>query len=231
MIVLSIVRTTVLSCQEVITTGHEASARRSDGERTHAAILTMAMRLASVEGLGSLTIGRLARELGISKSGVFAHFRSKERLQQETLTAAGEIFEREVIAPARAAPEGLAQIEALCEAYLCYIERGVFPGGCFFAHLLAEYDAQTGPVHDEVAATHRGWLGDLERLIRTAQHRGELDPGVQPAQLAFELTAPIELANYWSVLYRDPSFVERGRDAVRATVAAARPRAGGHGQV
>jgi AcrR family transcriptional regulator len=200
--------------------------RRSDGEQTHAAILDTAMRLASVEGLGSLTIGRLARELGISKSGVFAHFRSKERLQAETVDAASEVFEREVLAPGLAAPEGLAQIESLCEAYLSYIEREVFPGGCFFAHLLAEYDAQTGPVHDQVAAGQRGWLGLLERLIRTAKQQGQLDPTADPAQLAFELSAPVELANYWSVLYRDTSFIERGRAAVRATISKATPQPG-----
>jgi AcrR family transcriptional regulator len=196
--------------------------RRSDGEQTHAAILDAAMRLASVEGLGSLTIGRLARELGISKSGVFAHFRSKERLQAETVDAASTVFEREVLNPGLAVPEGLAQIEALCEAYLSYIERGVFPGGCFFAQLLAEYDAQTGPVHDQVAEGQRGWLGLLQRLIHTAQRHGELDSATDPAQLAFELSAAVELANYWTVLYRDPSFVEHGRTAVRGTLTTAR---------
>ena len=196
----------------------ELPRRRSDGQQTHTAILDAAMRLASVEGLGTLTIGRLARELGISKSGVFAHFRSKERLQAETVEAASEVFQREVLEPGLAAPEGLAQIEGLCEAYLSYIERGVFPGGCFFAQLLAEYDAQSGPVHDQVAADQRGWLGLLERLARTAQQQGELDPAVDPVQLAFELSAPVELANYWSVLYRDTAFVEHGRAAVRARI-------------
>lgn len=203
----------------MVTTEHDdPPRRRSDGERTHAAILETAMRLASVEGLGSLTIGRLARELDVSKSGVFAHFRSKERLQQETVDAASAVFEREVLEPGLAAPEGLAQIEGLCEAYLSYIERAVFPGGCFFAHLLAEYDAQTGPVHDRIADDQRGWLGLLERLIRTAQEQGQLDLAADPTQLAFELSAPVELANYWSVLYRDMSFVERGRSAVRAII-------------
>ena len=192
--------------------------RRSDGERTYRTILDEATRLASVEGLSSLTIGRVAKEVGMSKSGVFAHFRSKERLQRETIEAAREVFEREVLGPGLAAPEGLARVEALCAAYLSYVERGVFPGGCFFAHLLAEYDAQTGPVHDRIADDQRGWLGLLERLIRTAQEQGQLDLAADPTQLAFELSAPVELANYWSVLYRDMSFVERGRSAVRAII-------------
>ncbi len=180
------------------------------------------MRLASIEGLGSLTIGRLARELDVSKSGVFAHFRSKRQLQQETIEAAREVFQREVLEPGLAAPEGLAQLESLCEAYLSYVERGVFPGGCFFAHLLAEFDAPTGPVHDEVVAIQRGWLGLLAGQIETAQRRGELSPTADAGQLAFELYAPLELANYLSTLHRDPSIVERGRDAVRRTIASAR---------
>lgn len=193
--------------------------RRSDGEHTHAAILDAAMRLASIEGLGSLTIGRLARELGVSKSGVFAHFRSKERLQTETIEAARRVFEREVFAPGLAAPEGLAQLEGLCEAYLSYIERGVFPGGCFFAQLLAEFDAPAGSIHDEVAADQQGWLSLLAGLADTARQRGELDPATDPAQLAFELCAPMDLANYQAMLHRDASLVERGREAVRATLA------------
>jgi AcrR family transcriptional regulator len=200
--------------------------RRSDGEQTHAAILETAMRLASIEGLGSLTIGRLARELGISKSGVFAHFRSKERLQQETITAADEVFRREVLAPTLAEPRGLAQIEGFCEAYLSYIERGVFPGGCFFAQLLAEFDARTGPIHDRVVAGQRGALNALEGMIETAQRQGELDPATEPGQLAFELYAALEFANYLSTLNRDPSVIERGRRAIRAAIAASCPRVG-----
>ena len=199
--------------------------RRSDGEETHAAILDVAMRLASIEGLSSLTIGRLARELGVSKSGVFAHFRSKQRLQQETIAAAGEVFEREVLAPASTAPAGLARLEALCEAYLSYVERGVFPGGCFFAHLLAEFDAPDGPIHDEVAATQQGWLGLLAEHIAIAQRAGDLDPDLDRSQLAFELYAPLELANYLATLCREPSLTDRGRAAVRGTLAAASPSA------
>ncbi len=185
------------------------------------------MRLASIEGLGGLTIGRLAREVGISKSGVFAHFRSKERLQQETVEAARRVFEREVLEPGLAAPEGVARVASLCEAYLSYIERGVFPGGCFFAHLLGEFDARTGPIHDEVAALQRGWVGLLEELITTAQERGELDPEVDSGQLAFELYAPLELANFLTTLYRDPATLERGREAVRASLAGAMAPEGG----
>ena len=193
--------------------------RRSDGEQTHAAILEAAMRLASIEGLSSLTIGRLAREIGVSRSGVFAHFRSKQRLQQETIAAAREVFEREVVTPGLDAPEGLAQLEGFCEAYLSYVEREVFPGGCFFAQLLAEFDAPDGEIHDEVVTFQQGGAALLEGLIATAQQHGELDPNVEPGQLAFELYAALELANYFSTLHRDPGIVDRGRKAVRAAIA------------
>lgn len=189
--------------------------RRSDGERTHAAILEAAMRIASIEGLGGLTIGRLAEELGVSKSGVYAHFRSKQRLQQETIEAAGEVFAREVVEPGLTAAEGLGQLEGLCTAFLSYVERGVFPGGCFFAHVVAEVDAQPGALRDEVAAGQRGWLSLLEDRARAAQGRGELDADADVSQLAFELTAAVEQANYLSLLHRDPAVIERGRRAVR----------------
>lgn len=176
------------------------------------------MRLASMEGLGSLTIGRLAGETGISKSGVFAHFQSKEHLQRQTIEAAREIFSKEVFEPALQAPEGLEQLESLCKSYLTYVQNEVFPGGCFFAHLLAEFDAPSGPLHDEVVLDQRGWLEMLGSAIRTAQELGEIDPDTEPAQLAFELYAPMELANYLSTLHRDSSFVEKGREAVRSAL-------------
>ncbi len=200
----------------------EPPKRRTDGEQTHAQILDIAMRLASIEGLGSLTIGRLARELGVSKSGVFAHFRSKQRLQKETIEAAREIFSREVTEPALAAPEGLARLEALCEAFLSYVERGVFPGGCFFAQILAEFDAQPGEIRDEVLADQRDWVSLLEELIQDAVRRGELDKATDVGQLAFELSAALEFSNYLSTLHRDPAIAERGREAVRGAIARAR---------
>ncbi|MCH8503704.1 MAG: TetR/AcrR family transcriptional regulator [Ectothiorhodospiraceae bacterium] len=198
---------------------NSASRRRSDGEQTHAAILDAAMRLGSIEGLGALTLGRLAAELAISKSGLYAHFGSKERLQRETVEAALAVFQREVLQPGFAAPEGLARLNALCEAYLSYIERGVFPGGCFFAQLLAEYDAQVGPIHEEVVRNQGSWLALLEDEAGIAMQRGELRPDADVKQLAFELTAALEAANYLSVLHRDPSQIARGRAAIQAAIA------------
>jgi AcrR family transcriptional regulator len=205
----------------------EQPLRRSDGERTHEAILDAAMRLASIEGLGSVTMGRIARELAISKSGVFAHFGSVGRLQQETIDAAEEVFNREVIESALEAPDGLPRLEALCESYLSYVERGVFPGGCFFAQLLGEYDAQEGEIHARVEKGQRGFLGLLAGLVETAQQREELAISIDASQMAFELYAPLELANFLSTLYRDPQVIDQARHTVRTTIAAA--RRGPHG--
>lgn len=188
--------------------------RRSDGERTHAAILAAATELASVQGLDRLTIGALAEALGVSKSGIYAHFGSKHQLQLETIEAAQAIFEREVVSPAVAAPAGLRRLEALCEAYISYVGRMVFPGGCFFASLLAEMDARPGPLHDLVRAGERQWLGLLQELAAEARRRGEIAADADLEQLAFELDACLELGNYHFVLFREPEVLDRARIAV-----------------
>src|SRR6185369_636927 len=112
--------------------------RRSDGERSRTAILDQAARLATVEGIEGLSLGRLADAVGMSKSGLFAHFRSKEELQLATIETADAIFQAEVVDPARDAPPGIPRLRALGEAFLAHLERGVFPGGCFFASVAAE---------------------------------------------------------------------------------------------
>lgn len=188
--------------------------RRSDGARTHAAILEAATRLASVEGLEGLTLGRLAAELEVSKSGLYAHFGSKEQLQLETIDAALEMFGREVVGPAGAAPEGIRRLEALFAAYFSYLERWVFPGGCFFASLLAEMDARSGPVHQKVVATERAWLREFGGYLEAARRLGEIHPDTDIEQLRFELYACMELANYHFVLFRDAAVLDRGRRAV-----------------
>lgn len=200
--------------------------RRSDGEQTYTAILDAAVRLASVEGLEGLSIGRLAQEVGVSKSGLYAHFRSKRRLQLDVIRQARAIFEREVIAPAFEATEGLPRLEALCEAYLSYVERRVFPGGCFFAGMMAEFDARSGSVHDEAATDQREWIGLLEETADEAKARGELAIDADVPQLAFDLTAAVEHANYYSVLFGDTEVVDRARAAVAAAIGRARPPVG-----
>lgn len=150
------------------------------GDRTRAAILDRAVDLASAEGLEGLTIGRLAAELRMSKSGLFAHFGSKQELQLATVAAAGERFRVEVIEPALALPPGTARLLAIGNGYL---ERvGGYAGGCFWYSVSAEYDDRPGPVRDAVAAVIDAWLAVLAREARAA---GLEDPD----RFAFEFYA------------------------------------------
>src|ERR1700742_730454 len=120
--------------------------RRSDGERTRAAILAEAARLATVEGIGGLSIARLADAVGMSKSGLFAHFGSKEELQLAAIETAGAIFNEVVVEPGLAAPTAYERLTQLAERFLQHVEDDVFPGGCFFASVAAELDTRPGPV-------------------------------------------------------------------------------------
>ena len=194
---------------------------RSDGDRSRAAILDSAAKLATTEGLGGLSIGRLAEHTGMSKSGLYAHFGSKEELQLATIDAASEIFVREVIKPTRA-ERGLAKLEAIGDLFLSYLERQVFPGGCFFAAAQAEFDTHAGSVREKLAGVHRSWLGYLERQVRDAQDAGEISADEDPAQLVFELKAMLAMANSVFVLQRETEALERARRGYRARLAAAR---------
>jgi len=188
--------------------------RRSDGDRTHAAILNTAAAMASVDGIHGLTIGRLADSLGVSKSGLYAHFGSKEALQLETIETAKAIFDREVMVPAYQAPEGLPQLESLLEAYFSYLQRGVFPGGCFFAGLLAEEDAGEGPIHDVVAGFEVEWIESMSQLVSTAQRLGQIATRADPELMAFELYSCMTMTNFHYVLFKSDDVLDRGRRAM-----------------
>ena len=187
--------------------------RRSDGERSRRTILLTAARLATVEGLDGLTIGRLAAATGMSKSGLFAHFGSKEELQLATIGAAEEIFAEDVLRPALEA-EGLERVRALRERVLSHVGRNVFPGGCFFASAAAELDTRPGPVRERVVAVQRQWMDLFEGAIRTAQERRELDPSVDPAQLTFELNALLGEANGLYLLSGDSGAFDMARRGI-----------------
>ena len=183
------------------------------GERTRRTILEAAVDIASAEGLEGLTIGRLAAELEMSKSGLFAHFGSKEELQLACVDAAREIFLREVIHPALRAQKGIARLRALCETWISYGERKVFRGGCFFDAAATEFDGRPGPVRDRVAGNWKDWFAMLESAARKAQEAGELEPGVDPAQIAYELNALVTAANRSAQLLGDGAAWERARAA------------------
>lgn len=186
---------------------------RSDGERSRRTILMAATRLATVEGLEGLSIGRLAAETGMSKSGLFAHFGSKEELQLATIELAEEIFREEVMAPALAV-EGVARVRALSEGFIAHIDRQVFPGGCFFASAAAEMDTRPGRVRDRVLATLGLWSGLFLEGLEVARARGEIAESCDPAQLTFEINAMLAQANGLFLLHDDTRYFDMARRAI-----------------
>ncbi|MBK5220106.1 MAG: TetR/AcrR family transcriptional regulator [Thermoleophilia bacterium] len=179
--------------------------RISKGEQTRAAILERAVDLASVEGLEGLTIGRLAAELRMSKSGLFAHFGSKQELQLATVEAAAERFRATVIVPSLSAPDGAPRLRAMSERYLDHL--GQYSGGCFWGSTSAEYDDRPGPVRDAIAAALDAWMAELVRQAEIA--------GVEhPRQFAFEHYAVIMGANSRHRLSGDPEVFEFARAAL-----------------
>jgi AcrR family transcriptional regulator len=150
----------------------------------------------------------------MSKSGLFAHFGSKEDLQLATVEAAREIFIREVIRPAFEVEDGLSRLWKLCDIWLLYVRGGVFRGGCFFAAAAAEFDGRPGPVRDRIAEIMKEWLATLRRAVTQAQASGQLDHKVDAAQLAFEFNA-LELGANWAFqLYGDKQAFAHARDAI-----------------
>lgn len=191
-----------------------AKGRKAQGARTRQAILEAAVDVASAEGLEGLTIGRLASKLQMSKSGLFAHFGSKEELQLATIEAARSIFVHEVIRPAFEAAHGMPRLWKLCDVWLGYVQGGVFRGGCFFAAAAAEFDSRPGTVRDRIAEIMKEWLNILRRAVVEAKEAGHTDKGVDPTQLAFEFNA-LELGANWAFqLYGDRQAFARARAAI-----------------
>jgi AcrR family transcriptional regulator len=200
------------------TAGQEARAQRrprADGERTRSAILRAAASLATVDGLEGLSIGHLAAAIGMSKSGLYAHFGSKQELQLATVQEAGRIFADEVVQPALAAPPGLAQLAAVCEAFFEHLQRRTFPGGCFFAGAALEMGTRPGPVKEAVAGFQAGFVDLLRGFAATAIEQHELPPGEDPGQLAFELNGICLAADANFVLHDDPAVLDLARQVVR----------------
>ena len=155
----------------------------------------------------------------MSKSGLFAHFGSKEELQLATIQTAGALFAEQVIEPAAAAPTALDRLGQLTENYLRHAE-GAYPGGCFFAALTAEMDTHPGPVRDQAAQFMDGWLRRLEAAVRDAQAEGAIDSAEDPAQLTFEIEAALFLANAQFIVVHTPEPIERARRAIDRRLAA-----------
>jgi len=201
-----------------VTTNRRSRAQRhprADGEPTRAAILRAAASLATVDGLEGLSIGNLAAAIGMSKSGLYAHFGTKQELQLATVDEAERILSEEVVQPALAAPPGLGQLAAVCEAYFSYVERRVFPGGCFFAATALEMGTRPGPVKDRVAAINSGFTALLASFAATAIEQHELPAREDPDRLAFELHAILLGADTKFILNDDPAVLDLGRQVIR----------------
>ncbi|MFJ3216933.1 TetR/AcrR family transcriptional regulator [Kitasatospora sp. NPDC086801] len=196
--------------------GSTTDGRVLRGEETRRAVLRRAVAIASVEGLGALSIGRLATDLGLSKSGVFAGFGSKEELQLATVRAARRIFADAVVAPVADTPPGLARARALCESWLAYSRARIFPGGCFFYEVTAEFDARPGAVRDALADCAREWHQVIADALADALATGGLRPDTDLDDLAFALVALLETANSQAVLHdEDTPYQRAGRLLLR----------------
>jgi AcrR family transcriptional regulator len=189
--------------------------KRADGERTRAAIVREAVSLATIDGLEGLSIGHLAGALDMSKSGVYAHFGSKEELQLATVDEAGRIFHSEVIEPALAATPGIGQLVALCDAFFDHLQRQTFPGGCFFAGAVLEMGTRPGPVKEAIAVFQRDFTNLIRQFVVTALEQHELPADEDPDALTFELNGIILAANANYVLRQDPAALNLASTIVR----------------
>ena len=188
---------------------------RADGVESRRTILLAAAELATTRGLEGLSIGELAQHIGMSKSGLYAHFKSKEELELATIETAAEIFERDVLGPAGASPGGLGRVRALSEAFLGHLERRVFPGGCFFATVAVQLASLPGRPHDRVMAMQQRWLDEFAEALGQAVAGGELPPDTDIGQLVFEVTAMLVRANLTWVVTGDARVLNQARIGIR----------------
>jgi AcrR family transcriptional regulator len=185
---------------------------------TRREILRVAVDIASAEGLEGLSIGRLASELEMSKTGIFAHFGSKEQLQLAAVETAKQIFFEQVAQPALLSPRGLPRLKAMLENWLGYVERIVFRGGCFFAAASAEFDSRPGAVREQIAELTKAWMVALREEIEFAQSKAEILDSTKPAQLAFELHSYVQEANWAFQLFDDKSAFLLARRAIATRI-------------
>ena len=194
------------------------------GSVTRDRIVDQAFRVATIEGLGGVTIGRLAADVGMSKSGLFAHFRSKGELQLEVLRVATERFRETVVRPAPAEPRGEPRVRAVFERWMAWTaDDDCMPGGCLFAAAGVELDDQPGVLRDAVAASQAEWAAAIARVARTAVDAGHFRADLDPEQFAFELYGIMFGYYHARRLLRDPRAEERARRAFDALVASASP--------
>src|SRR5215468_2764760 len=188
---------------------------RADGVESRRTILLAAAELATTRGLEGLSIGELAQHIGMSKSGLYAHFKSKEELELATIETAAEIFGRDVLGPAGESPGGLPRVLALSEAFLRHLERRVFPGGCFIATVSVQLASRPGRPHDRLMGLQARWLGQFAEALGQAVTSGELPRDTDIDQLVFEVTAMLVRANFTWVVTGETRVLEQARIGIR----------------
>lgn len=193
----------------------------SRGEETRKRIVERGLTLATSVGLEGLTLGMLAEELKLSKSGLFAHFDSKEAIQQAVLQEATEQFVRTVIAPALSRPRGEPRVRALFEHHLAWLSRQQ-RGGCIFMATAIEYDDRPGPIRNQVLQTQRDWLEVLSRAAHIAVQEKHFVPGLEPEQFAHEQQSISLGFNYAHRLLRDPRAKVHAETAFHALITRAK---------
>ena len=174
-----------------------------------------AVSLATLDGLEGLSIGNLAGALDMSKSGIYAHFGSKQDLQLATVDEAERVFQAEVIEPALEAAPGLAQLITVCDAFFDHLERHTFPGGCFLASAVLEMGSRPGPVREHVAAFQGRFAALIRQFIETALDKHELPSDEDPDALTFELNGMILAANSSYILRQDGAVLKTAKAVVR----------------
>ncbi len=191
----------------------------SKGEATRQAILSRAFELARVIGVSGLSIGRLAEETSLSKSGLFAHFGSKEALEVAVVEEASRQFVQTVMVPALREPRGEPRVRAMFERWLDWGQR---PGGCFFVGASAELDDRPGPPRDALVQACKDWVDELAKATRIAVREGHFRTDLEPDQFAFELYGLVLGAHTFIRFLREPATLDRTRQAFDRLVAAAR---------
>ncbi len=178
------------------------------GEQTRVSILEAALELASREGLEGLTIGALAERMGMSKSGVFAHFGSREDLQLDVLRLYNHQFEQEIFYPSMTEPRGLPRLRSLFNRWIDRVSREI-ASGCIYISGAVEYDDRPGPIRDQLVSMVQTWQKALRRAARQAGDEGHLPAGTDPEQLAFEMYGLVLALHHDARFIRSPDAVQR----------------------
>lgn len=201
---------------KIAETAATSSARkpRADGVASRNVILNAAARLATTRGLEGLSIGDLAEHIGMSKSGLYAHFKSKEELELATIETAAELFQSDVIDRVPESLRGLARVSALTDAFLQHLERRIFPGGCFFATVAAQLAPHPGRTRDRVMQVQAAWVEQFTSALGQGREAGEIPRDSDLEQLAFEITAMMLRANFAWILTEDKRVLDQARVGV-----------------